>query len=203
MNNYTKIIVVALILLFISILNEFNNPLANSNPSFIDYIHILVTRYIHYLIYLLSTFYLLFFYGIGTKYDIYFFLIIVITIVLGWYIFELCVLSYIELLFYNTNTEKMKTTFHPAFYYIFGSYREYNMYITGILFIINCFILLYWLPSVKIYYKLLYAMFVLYFFIHGIIHNIYNINYYSTKNKQSLFIKNLHDKYVSYLTAPK
>lgn len=196
MNNYKKILLVALFLLCFSIINEINYPYIDSKPSFIDYIHIYIFRYIHYIIYLMSSFYLIFFNGIGTNFDIYIYLILVFGIVFGWYIFDCCWLSYSELLFYDIDLEHRETTFHPTFHSIFSNYDGYFMLLSGLLYIITVSILLYYLPSVKFIYKFLYYIIFLYFFIDGSVKGRFRKMFYSTNNNQLLFLKNTHDKYI-------
>ena len=70
------------------------------------------------------------------------------------------------------------------------------MLLSGLLYIINVSVLLYYLPSVKIIYKFLYYIIFLYFFIDGSIKGRFRKMFYSTKNKQLLFFKNNHDKYI-------
>jgi len=199
MNGYVKIAVVALCMIIISINNEVNKPYISATPSVSEYIHIYIIRYIHYLVYLISSFYLLFFNGIGTTYDIYFYLIVVFSIVLGWYIFDSCWLSYSELLFYNINLEKVETTFHPTFRSIFKNYDDYLMVLSGILYVVNVSILLYYLKPAKIIYKIIYFALFLYLFIDGSIKGRLQTMHYSTKNKQLLFLKNAHDNYIDKL----
>jgi hypothetical protein len=147
----------------------------------------------------MSSFYLIFFNGTGTNFDKYVYLILVLGIVLGWYIFDCCWLSYSELLFYDICLKNVKTTFHPTFRYIFGSYDGYMMLMSGLLYVINVIILLYYLTSVKIIYKIVYFIIFLYFFIDGIVKGRIKTRYYSTENKQALLLKNIYDKYISFV----
>jgi len=144
----------------------------------------------------MTTFYLIFFNGIGTKNDAYIFLTLIMGIVFGWYIFDCCWSSYLELLFYNidVNLKNIKNTFHPLFHNIFGNYDRFFIAISGLLYILNVTIVLYYLTSVKLIYKILYFIIFLFLFTHE-----NKSKYYSTKNKNLLLLQNIYDKYVSLL----
>ena len=142
MNGYHKIFLLSFLILVLSIISETYFPFINSNPSIIEYIHIYFIRYIHYVSYLLSSFYLIFFNGIGTTFDAYVYLTLVFMIVFFWYVFDSCSLSYLELLFYNIDLEKTKTTFHSSFFSIFGNYTSFFMKISGVFYLITVSILL-------------------------------------------------------------
>jgi hypothetical protein len=194
MNGYNKILLVAFILLIISYINETSRPPINNNLNIKEYIYIYLLRYFHLVIYLLSTFYLFFFMGYGKNLDIYIYLIIALFSVIGWTIFDSCWLSYIELMFYNINLEKVKTTFHPTFYSVFNEYYRLIMNISGILYFFTVTILLYHLKPIKVVYKLLYYVLFVSLFVYSIREKNRTI-YYSSKNKSLLFIKNLYQKF--------
>ena len=201
MNNYTKIFLVALLLLGISYINEINDPnYIYSKKSLFDYIHIYTIRYLHYIIFLFSSLYLFFFNGIGTNYDIYIFLVLSMSIVLGWKIFDSsCWISYLELLFYNIYLENRKTSLQPAFIFVFGKYNDYVMILSGLLFLFNVIVLLYYVKPIHILYKILYYILFLYLLLDGMIMSRWFQYLYSSKNKNILFLKNLHHTYISYM----
>jgi hypothetical protein len=194
MNSYNKILLVAFILLIISYTNETSRPPINNNLNIKEYIYIYLLRYFHLVIYLLLTFYLFFFIGYGKNLDIYIYLIIALFSVIGWTIFDCCWLSYIELMFYNINLEKVKTTFHPTFYSVFNEYYRLIMNISGILYFFTVTILLYHLKQIKVVYKLLYYVLFVGLFVYSIREKNRTI-YYSSANKSLLFIKNLYQKF--------
>jgi hypothetical protein len=101
-------------------------------------------------------FYLFFFNDIGSTFDVYLYLITVFIIILGWYIFESCWVSYYELLAYKIDTEKIKTNFHPTFHTIFGEYVANVMYITGILYVFTVSYVLYKTNAIPLNYKIMY-----------------------------------------------
>jgi len=136
--------------------------------------------------------------GVGTNFDRYVYLILVFSIVLGWYIFDACWLSFSELLFYNIDLEKIKTTFHPTFHSIYGNYDSYIVGISGILYIINVSVLLYYLKSVKLIYKVIYYIVFLFLFFDAMIKGRVKTLYYSIKNKNLAFCKKMHHAYVGY-----
>lgn len=199
MNGYKKILIAAFILLILSIINEKYISPINNNLDINQFIHIYVLRYFHLVIFLFSSFYLFFFMGYGKNIDIYIYLIVALFTVIGWAMFDLCWLSYLELLFYNINLEKVKTTFHPTFYSAFNDYDRMIMPLSGILYFFTVTILLYHLKTIKVSYKLLYyALFVI-LFIYAIIGKL-GTQYYSSKNKFLLIIKNFYKKYISYFS---
>ena len=132
--------------------------------------------------------------GYGNNLDIYIYLIIALFSVIGWTIFDSCWLSYVELLFYNINLEKVKTTFHPTFYSVFNDYDRMVMTLSGILYFFTVTILLYHLKTIKVVYKVLYYVLFVLLFIYAMRGRIGTI-YYSSKNKSLLFIKNLYQKF--------
>ena len=198
MNGYYKIVLGSLLLLIISIINETTNKYIDVNPSIVEYIHIYIIRYIHYIVYLMSSFYLFFFMGTGTNFDKYVYLILIFSIVLGWYIFDSCWLSFSELLFYNIDMEKIKTTFHPTFISIYGKYDSYFVALSGILYLINVTVVLYYLKSVKLIYKAIYYIIFLFLFFDAMIKGRIKTLYYSIKNKNLLFLKKIYHAYVGY-----
>ena len=198
MNGYTKILLLSIILIIISIIKETHSPfIKNNNLTIFEYIHIYLIRYFHYAIYLMSCFYLLFFNGVGTKFDAYIYLTLIFIIVLGWYLFESCCLSYFELLFYNIDLEKTDISFHPIFVSIFGNYDLTVLTVSSYLYIINVIVILYYLKSVKIIYKIIYFILFLFLFIESLF--ISNVVFYSSTNKYLSFFKNIYNNYISYM----
>jgi hypothetical protein len=195
MNGYSKILLVSIILIIISIIKETNYPFINNNNLTIsEYLHIYLIRYIHYVIYIMSCFYLLFFNGIGTNVDAYFYLTLIFITVLGWYLFESCCLSYFELLFYNIDLEKTDISYHPIFISLFNNYDSLILEISSYLYVANVIIILYYLKSVKIIYKIIYFILFLFLFIESLF--ISNVIFYSPTNKYLLFFKNIYNKYM-------
>ena len=198
MNPYIKILIVAFIILIISYIKEHytDNELSDNKLSLFNYIHIYVFRYIHYCIFLMMSFYLIFFWGCGRKVDMYLYLLLVLIVLLGWEIFNCCVLSYIELLYYNIDTENINIRIHPFIYLIFG--RSVNgpghfSRFFGILFmIINVSVILYNLKSIKLIYRIIYVILLL-----TLILREFNKDerYYSIENKGLFYIKNIHIYY--------
>jgi hypothetical protein len=159
MNVYLKIIIVSFLLLMFSIFNEQiidMHHIKNTNPSVCEYFCIYGYRLFHYFVYLYSAFYLFFFNDIGSTFDVYLYLITVFIIILGWYIFESCWVSYYELLAYKIDTEKIKTNFHPTFHTIFGEYVANVMYINGILYVFTVSYVLYKTNAIPLNYKIMY-----------------------------------------------
>jgi hypothetical protein len=188
MNGYLKIIFIAFIFLVISMINEkFNRDYLsdflydeNEIPKII-YIYIL--RYYHYLIFLFSSYYLLFFNGIGKQLDRNIYFIVLSIIVLGWYIFDSCWISYLELYLYGVkDIESIETTFNPSFYPLFYKSVDFFTTLSGILFVVTLSILLYYSKSIPIFHRTIFYIIFLVFFLHGIIKGRMNKNYYCHEN---------------------
>jgi hypothetical protein len=194
MNGYLKIFTISIILLIISIIIEINYPYIDSSPTIKEYICIYFIRFLHYYIYLLSSFYLIFFNGIGAIFDMYIYLILIFTIVFGWFIFDSCWLSYFELLFYNINLELRETTFHPTFYSIYSQYVGFLMKISGVFYIATVSVILYYLKNISINYRIIYFIVFLFLFIKPFYDTRIKKQYYSEKNRQLSLLKKLHHK---------
>jgi hypothetical protein len=84
-------------------------------------------------------------------------LVLIYTTVIGWYFFNACWLTYLELLFYNPpNLEKIDTTFNPTFNPLFFDYSNIVRFITGFMSILTVCVLLYSLKKIPIVYKIIY-----------------------------------------------
>ena len=198
MGAYTKIVIVAIILLILSFLTEANNTQElDSTPSLNKYIYIYSLRYYHYLIYLFSSFYLLFFYGRGKEFDRYLYLFVIFSIVIGWYVFDACWLSFSELLFYDVDTEHIKTTFHPTFNSVFHKYSDMAMLISGLLYLITVPIVLYYSKTIPLFIKAIYYAVFMGLFIDSSVKGRVETLYYDSKNKQLAYCKNLYNQYNS------
>jgi len=197
MNNYYKIFIYSLILLIVSVINEKLYPLTINSSYNKKFIYILIIRWFHYFMYLYSTFYLFFFNGIGTQIDINLFLFIALFINLGWVIFSACNMSYLELLFYNVSLENISTSFHPTFNTLFYNFTPNIMLLSGLLYILNVNILLYFSKSLNLFSKLIYygIFFGLFFYVYY--SSKLQIQYYSTNNKLLLAIKNIYNKFIT------
>jgi len=186
MNSYLKIFIVAFILLGFSMINENRNiEYLNTYPNQYNYINIFIIRYVHYLIFLFINFYLFFFNGIGNTFDVYLFLFLILIIVFGWYIFDCCLISYLELLFYNPEIMKnICTTFHSCFHSIFID--DTIITICGILMLINVTYVLFYFDKLNIKYRILYFIVFLSLFIHSIIEGRLNKKYYDPEKNNIL-----------------
>jgi len=199
MDGYSKVLLVGIIILIISMIYEMHYPFMDESPSTAEYIHIHLLRYLHYLILLFSTFYLAFFNGVGKPFDRYFYLSLVLMICVGWYIFDCCWLSFFEILFYNTDLDKTETTFHPTFYSIFRKYDGYIVPLLAIIMVITTGIVLYSLKSINIIYRAGYAILFLGLFIDSIIKGRLNTKYYSIKNSQLESLKAIKEYYTNLI----
>jgi hypothetical protein len=186
MNTYLKIFIVAIILLGFSMINENRNiEYLNTYPNQYNYINIFIIRYVHYLIFLFINFYLFFFNGIGNTFDVYLFLFLILIIVFGWYVCECCLISYLELLFYNPEIMKnICTTFHACFHSIFID--DTIITICGILMLINVTYVLFYFDKLNIKYRILYFIVFLSLFIHSIIEGRLNKKYYDPEKNNIL-----------------
>jgi hypothetical protein len=174
-----------------------NNNYLNAYPNVREYMFIYTLRYFHFIIYLFSSFYLLFFWGIGKQFDRYVFLILALGIVIGWYIFQGCYISFLELLFYNVNTDAIKTTYNPDMFSVFDRYSSVVSYILGTFHFITLHIVLYFSKSIPLNIKVIYYILFLAFFfdaiIKGCIHTLY---FDSVNNKPLRYISQFYKKYL-------
>jgi len=172
-------------------------PLSIKSINSNNFIYIFSIRFFHYFIYLYSTFYLFFFNGIGNQFDINLFLFISLIINSGWFFFSACNMSYLELLFYNVSLENIPTTFHPTFNTLFYNFTPNIMLLSGLLYILNVNILLYFSKSLNLFSKLIYygIFFGLFFYVYY--SSKLQIQYYSSNNKLLLAIKNIYNKFIT------
>ena len=99
MNGFLKVFIFCIILLIISIINEkYNTDYLGTQPSFYEYILVYFIRIIHLYSLFFASFYLLFFRGLGNNREQSIYLGYMMFIVITWYYFDCCWLSYIELL---------------------------------------------------------------------------------------------------------
>ena len=179
MDGYNRIFILSIVLLFFSMYQEYNNPITETIPCMKDFFYIYCMRWIHYCVYLFTSFYLFLFNGIGRESDRFFYLLFIYLIITGWYLFDYCIYTYSELLFYDMDLTKTKTTFHPAFYYLYGEYAEKIMVVSGILYLITVSVLLYALYSVPFSVKMIMYLLFLYLFFASIQKSRNKVKYYS------------------------
>ena len=177
MNNYTTIFLFTVVLTILSILRETFYPFMTTEPTATDYIYIYTVRFIHLYIFVYTSYYL-FFFGLSNTFDMYIYLITLFTLVAHWYIFECCMLSYIELSIYDIHLENTKTKFHSTFYSLFNDYTGNVMIMSGILYLINVSLILY-KCVLSIQYKLLYFILFMFFFSDSIYKSKIHTRYYS------------------------
>jgi len=188
MNGYANIAITALILLVVSIANEYRtSPVSTGLPiTASDYICIFAMRFFHYLLFLMAVLYLLFFNGVGTQFDMRVYLLLILCVVIGWYVFECCIVSYCELLFYKVNTECIETTFQPTFFVLFGNATDTVIKISCILYLLTVIVLLYRLKSVNVIYKILYFVVFAGLFVDALVKSRISKQYYSATNNPAL-----------------
>jgi len=203
MNGYTKIVLASVVLLIISIINENNihmHYLLWSNRNFCQYFCIYFIRLLHYFVYLYSSFYLFFFNGIGQTLDVYIYLFFIFLIIVGWYLFDSCLMSFYELLYYSIDLEKIETTFHPTFHSIFGKHVSNAMQISGILYFFTVSYILYKTNVIPVIYKILYYIIFLLLFLHGAVFSRAK-KYSAKKNKNLAMIKTIYDNYLGKICS--
>lgn len=185
--SYVSLLVTALVILYISSLNEYKNVSAlKSTPSPKNYYYIYLVRYVHYIFYLFCVFYLIFFLGIGEEMDQYLYLFLLLGLVVGWYIFDCCSLSFLELFLYNLNTDKLPTTLHPSFYPIFYPYTDLTIVLIGVGPLITLPIILYYITSLNAAVKVLYCAIFVAFFIQAYMKSRVNVSFYNSSGNQYL-----------------
>lgn len=177
MNNYVKIFLVSLLITILSILRETFYPFMPTKPTPTDYIYIYTLRFIHFYLFIYTAYFLLFF--DLNMFDMYIYLIVIFIVTVLWYIIESCMLSYLELSYYNIDLENTKTTFHSTFYSLFEDYTGIIMIISGILYLMNVSVILY-KCVLSIQYKLLYYILFLLLFFDSFYKSRIHTKYYST-----------------------
>jgi len=207
--NYIKLILLAFTLTLVAIIRETlypfmvetSYPYVSSQPTPRDHIYIYTIRFIHLCIFIYTSYYL--FFGIGNDFDMYLYMLVSIIVVILWYIYECCPVTYIELLFYNIDLENVHTNFNAAFCPLFNDYTSKVMMSSGILFLITNAIVTY-KCKLPILAKILFYISLVILFFDSIYKGIINTQYYSTKNKQLLVIYNFYKKYLKYvMKTPK
>lgn len=203
MNGYIKNLLASIALLIVSIINEKNIHMHHviwSKPNFCQYFCIYAIRLFHYFVFLYSTFYLFFFHGIGQPLDVYIYLLTVLCVSLGWYAFESCWASYIELLYYRVDLEKIETKFHPAFNSVFDKHALNIMDIAGILYLFTVSYVVYSTKSIPMIYKILYYIIFWILFLYGLTLSSKK-TYSAKKNKNLAAIKTTYDNYLSKMCS--
>ena len=188
--SYLALFLIALILLSSSIMQEKEKPIFGlSNGT----IYMWIFRYIHFVIFLFTSFYLLFFMGTGTETDKYLLLITILGVVSCWYIFGCCWLSYVELLFYNIELDKVKTTVNTTFMFSFGSWDRIVLNLSGLLYLLNVCVVLYSSTSLSLLFKIAYFIVFIGFFLQEIYTTTYKECYYDKNhNKPMELLHNIH-----------
>jgi hypothetical protein len=188
--SYLAIFLIAFMLLCSSILQEKERPIFG-NPN--GMISMLIIRYIHFVVFLFTSFYLLFFMGTGSETDKYILLITILGVVYCWYIFGCCWLSYMELLFYNIEIEKIETTMNTTFIFAFDSLDRVVLNTSGILYLINVCAVLYSSRSLSFPFKIAYFAAFIGFFLQEIYTSSYKTSYYNKEeNRQMEWLHNMH-----------
>ena len=199
MNTYILLCVTAAILVIISIYNEDNTliylceklkrPREEITPTSQDYMYIYTIRYYHYFIFLFSSYFLVFFRGIGTEFDRCIYFLVVMFIVVGWYTFDGCCISYLELLFYTTEVDQVPNTFHSLFYNVFNNSTRIFFYISGVAMVATLPVLLYYSTSLSNPIKLaFYGIFLALFTITNL-KAMTTAQYYTSENRYYKMIK--------------
>jgi len=181
MNGHLQIFIIAFILLLVSISNEPDHHA----------IYVYIIRYVHYLVFLFSFLYLLFF-QLGSELD-RFYLCLMLLIVYSWNICDCCYLSYMELLFYNMDLESTKVNIQPMFNLLFDRYTSFVLSLAGYMYIITVSVILYFL-EIHIFIKMLYYGLFLYFFFHAVIQAKMDPKCYSVQNKYLAYIHSIYEK---------
>jgi hypothetical protein len=188
--SYLALFLIGFMLLSSSIMQENENPIFGL-PN--GTLYMWIFRYIHFVVFLFTSFYLLFFMGTGTETDKYLLLITILGVVSCWYIFGCCWLSYMELLFYNIELEKVKTTVNTTFMFSFDSWDRIVLNISGILYLLNVCVVLYSSTSLSLLFKIAYFAVFIGFFLQEIYTSNNKICYYNKNdNAQMEWLHNMH-----------
>ena len=179
MNSYIKIIIITFILTIFSFLIELNYKCIN-NLEKSKIFNLFILRYIHYILLIFFSTFLLFFNYKSIDGIIY--LIIAIIMSLTWYFFECCIISYNELKMYNVDFKNYDTTFHPCMYVLFRKYQHIPLIISGIIMALTYYYILYYNENIIYINKIIFFILFSYLFIDSFIKSRYN-NKTSIKQK--------------------
>jgi hypothetical protein len=150
---YLKILGITLLLTITSFIVEFQrNPSINSVGE-TKYTGVFVSRYIHYTMLFYFAVFLLFFKERGRDAIIYISFAILLSF--SWILFDCCIASYHELLFYGANHHDYITSFHPCLYVIFDTYQWIPLTISGGMMFFTVFYLLWRNTTISLTLRLL------------------------------------------------
>jgi len=197
-NPYMKILIITMLLTIISFIVEFqrNSPI-NSVGGGTNYIGVFISRYIHYAMLLYFATFLLFFKEKGKDAVIY--ILFAVLLSFSWILFDCCIASYHELLFYGANHHEYTTSFHPCLYIIFNKYQWIPLTISGGMMFFTVFYLLWKNTSISLILRLVTG--VIFFCLY--VYNLATTRYYNNKLKYPLDMEHRLYKYFTISSQPR
>lgn len=209
-NPYLKIIGIILFLTILSFVFEFQRNITimeksnepgepgepgelitsfKTQPSNINYFGVFVFRFIHYLLLFYFAVFLLFFKEKGQ--DAYIYILSALILSFSWLLFDCCIVSYHELLFYGVNHNNYITSFHPCLYVVFDTYQWIPLMISGIIMFFTVFYLLWKNTLFSLNLRIIIGSVFFFLFIY----NLFTTRYYESKLKYPLDIEHRLYKY--------
>ena len=200
-NAYVRILIISYFLLIFSVVKEQYYPYFDlTNIDIQNYMLNIVFRYIHYLSFLFSVFFIPIFGNKFVNFDTYFYLLFLLHIVIGWVIFDGCYLSFSELLCYQIDLENIETTFNPTFHNLFDNYSSPILVSCGVLCIINVCFLLFYNKTIPRFLKIIYLFITGSLFINAIMTSRLKTTYYSIeKNKYLKYLQVINENFKTLL----
>ncbi len=173
-NPLLEILIVSLFATFVSVLRELYEGVRviKQLPSIAKYCATIFLRWIHYILIAFSVGFFAFFRGEGPwfnlskKFWMRLELALLFSIVFGWYFFECCSLSYLEMMFYNVKVSNFDSGVNPTFHSLFYPFGLQVKAFFGIMYLVNILIILFKHPTIMpLLWKAVYFIAFLYFYV--------------------------------------
>ena len=164
-------------------------------PLNTNYIGIFIFRFIHYLMLFYFAVFLLFFKEKGQ--DAYIYILSALILSFSWFLFDCCIVSYHELLFYGVNHNDYITSFHPCLYVVFNTYQWIPLMISGVIMFFTVFYLLWKNTAISLTLRVFIGGVFFFLFIY----NLVTTRYYDSKLKYPLDSEHRLYKYFTLPTS--
>lgn len=173
-NPLLEILVVSILATVVSVLRELYEGVrvVKELPSIAKYCATIFLRWIHYILIVFPVGFFAFFrgegpwYSLSKKFWMRVELAILFFIVFGWYIFECCSLSYLEMMFYDVKVSSFSSGVNPTFHSLFYPFGTQVKAFFAIMYLVNILTIFFTKPTVMpLLWKAIYFIAFLYFYI--------------------------------------
>lgn len=167
-------------------------------PTETKYMGTVFLRFIHYALIAFSVGFFLFFRGANlTKFWILLELAVLYTIVLGWFVFGCCSLSYLEMMFYDVKVSKYDSGVNPTFLCLFSPFQKQIKSLFGIMYLVNIALIFFMRPDIlSLPVKIAYIVSFLYFYIgYGVIPSLFEHRNYPDKHPILNAVQRVYERY--------